>query len=177
MKKVYLWLRDHIFFLTALGLLAFIPLYPKFPLLDIVSTWVYIRLEDFLVVIAALFLGISVLRTRGKALQTPLTVPIMGYWVVGLVSLIVAVVFLGKSIPNFFPHLALLHYLRRIEYMGVFFVAFLALVHKPARLKYVIWVLVATVIAITVYGVGQKFLGWPAFLTMNEEFAKVLPLR
>ncbi len=177
MKKVYHWLREHILLCTALGLLAFIPLYPKFPLLDIVSTWVYIRLEDFLVALAVVFLGSSVVISKGKSLRTPLTIPIVSYWLVGLISLIFAVVFLGKSIPNFFPHLALLHYLRRIEYMVVFFVAFLAIVHKPARLKYVIWVLVVTVIAITVYGVGQKFLGWPAFLTMNEEFAKGLPLR
>lgn len=177
MKKVYHWLSNNIILFIALGLLAFIPLYPKFPLLDIVSTWVYIRLEDFLVAMAVFILGLTVLKSRGKALHTPLTVPIMLYWLVGLVSLSVAVLFLGKTIPHFFPHLAVLHYARRIEYMVVFFLAFLAIAGKPHRLNYVIWVLVVTVLAITVYGVGQKFLGWPAFLTMNEEFAKGLPLR
>ena len=60
--------------------------------------------------------------------------------------------------------------------MSVFFLAYASF--KPKRnLPAIIWVLLFTSVSIIIYGLGQKFLGWPAFLTMNEEFAKGIPLR
>ena len=40
-----------------------------------------------------------------------------------------------------------------------------------------LWTLIGSYLLIILYGYGQKFLGFPAFLTMNEEFAKGIPLR
>lgn len=154
----------------------FIPLYPKLPILDIFGTWVYIRLEDFLVGIAVLFLGITVVWKK-ESLKTPLTLPIVGYWLVGLVSTAVAVIFIFPALSNLFPHIALLHYFRRIEYMVLFFLAFAVITRKKKLLHLVIAALVVTGIAIVLYGLGQKYAGWPAFSTMNEEFAKGVPLR
>src|SRR3989344_3555532 len=86
MKKIVSWISDNVLFVETIFLLAFIPLYPKLPLLDIKNTWVYIRAEDFVV----LFVLLSML--------------------------------------------------------------------------------------IVLYGFGQKYLGFPAYLTMNEEFAKGAPI-
>jgi hypothetical protein len=96
---------------------------------------------------------------------------------VGLIILIYSILFIGPTISGFFPHLAVLHYLRRIEYMSLFFVGYYALAKKPKLLPAVIWTLALTSLGIIIYGIGQKFYGFPAFLTMNEEFAKGVPLR
>ena len=55
MKKAYLWLTSNIGAVAVLFLLAFIPLYPKLPLINVIRTFVYIRLEDFIV---ALVIGV-----------------------------------------------------------------------------------------------------------------------
>lgn len=176
MKKLIAWCKEYWLLISGCALLAFIPLYPKLPLLDVFQTWVYIRLEDFLV---ALVLGGVVLMLWRQKLfpKSPLTVPIVVYWLVGLLSLVVAVFSEQTPLSEFKPHLGLLHFLRRIEYMGLFFIGYFAVMKKPRSLHTVVWTLVITTVAIVAYGFGQKLFGFPAFLTMNEEFAKGLPLR
>lgn len=174
MKKLINWCKKEWLVLSAAFLLAFIPLYPKLPLLDVVQTWVYIRLEDFLVAIVLLCVGILAVR-RKIDLKTPLTVPIIVYWVVGLLSVLVGMVIVKN--PDFIPHIAFLHLFRRIEYMGMFFVGFYAVYKNPKALSVLLWTLVLATALVVLYGIGQKFNGWPAFLTMNEEFSKGIPLR
>lgn len=176
MPKLLNWCKSYWLLTATCFLLAFIPLYPKLPLFDIVQTWVYIRIEDFLVAIVLGGLFVDIIITK-KKLDTPLTKPLVAYWAVGAVATLCAVLFLRNAILNFFPHLALLHFMRRIEYMGLYFVGFYALAKKPKLLPWVIGTLALTLCIVIIYGVGQKFLGWPAFLTMNEEFSKGLPLR
>ncbi|MBU1326627.1 hypothetical protein KKG44_01445 [Patescibacteria group bacterium] len=176
MQKLFAWCKQYWLIVTGCLLLAFIPLYPKLPLLDVFQTWVYIRLEDFLVAIAMLLLVLMLWRQKLFP-NTPLTIPIIIYWLVGLVSLTVAVVSVHPALSEFRPHLGMLHFLRRIEYMGLFFIGYFAFVKKPKKVSAVIWTLVVTTLLIVAYGFGQKFLGFPAFLTMNEEFSKGIPLR
>jgi len=176
MKKLFDWFSTNGLYVLALFLLAFIPLYPKLPLIDIVQTWVSIRLEDFFVAFACLILAGIKIRER-KGIQTPLNIPFLIYFVVAGISLLNALIFIRPSIPTqLLPHLAVLHFLRRFEYISVFFLAFEAFRKKP-NLMGVIAVLSGTYILVLLYGVGQKFFGFPAFLTMNEEFAKGIPLR
>ncbi|MCJ7826077.1 hypothetical protein MUP56_00470, partial [Patescibacteria group bacterium] len=176
MKKLYDWFSNTGLYGIALFLLAFIPLYPKLPLIDIVQTWAYIRLEDFFVAFACIILLVIKLRER-KFPQTPLNIPILVYFAIAGISLVNALLFIFPQYPTqLFPHLALLHYLRRVEYFSVFFIAFEAFRKKP-KFWGVIGVLSLTYLLVLLYGVGQKFFGFPAFLTMNEEFAKGVPLR
>jgi len=174
MEKLLKWLDRHILEILVCFLLIFIPLYPKFPLIDIKHTWVYIRLEDFFV---ALTVGIWLIQLARKkvSLKTPLTIPIFVYWLVGGISLAHAVFVLSGKMPHFFPHLGLLHYLRRIEYMVLFFVA-AATVGNLKIVRWYLGIIGITLFFVCFYGFGQKFLGFPAFLTMNEEFSKGLPL-
>lgn len=176
MQKLIHWCREQWILLVTCFLIAFIPLYPKLPLFDIVQTWVYVRIEDMIV---ALVGAVFVLMLWRKKLfpQTALTTPIIVYWIVGFTSLVFSVFVIGPKLFGYFPHLAALHFLRRIEYMGLFFVGYYAIAKKPAYLAAIIWTLAITALAIILYGVGQKFMGFPAFLTMNEEFAKGIPLR
>lgn len=178
--KVLKWVSENILFVITLFLLAFIPLYPKLPILNVQHTWVYVRLEDFL--ISAVVLIWFVLLVRKKAtFKTPLTIPIIIFWSVGLISVVYAINFIFPYIANVFPNIALLHYLRRIEYISLFFIAFSA-VRNKRFVPVLTAVLTVTLLLVTAYGFGQRgiLVGWehrfPAFSTMNEEFAKGIPL-
>jgi hypothetical protein len=163
---------------------AFIALYPKLPSVHITRTWVYIRLEDFFICFITLFWVILVIRKKVK-LSFPLGWSIIAYWVVGLASLIVSLIFFGPHIAGFFPKIAALQYGRRIEYMILFFVAFSTIRSVKDVWQYVV-ALCSTVFAFVVYALGQHFYVYfphifshfcfPSFQTGNEEFAKGIPL-
>ncbi len=163
---------DHALPIAALVLLVFIPLYPKFPALDVPGTYVKVRVDDFLVA-AALFLTLlKFLINRQKAMKVGINRAIILYWVVGGVSLLGAIF----SLQLVFPHLAILHFLRRIEYMGLFFLGFFTLRKKKEFDVFLNGLFLATFL-VFIYGLGQKFFGWPVVSTMNEEFSKGMLLR
>lgn len=173
--KLFKWISDNILFLFSLFLLAFIPLYPKIPAIDIQHTWVYIRAEDFVVALTML-IWVVLLFKKKITLKTPLTLSILLFWLVGGISTIHGLFVIFPSLDNIYPNLALLNYLRRIEYLSLFFIGFSAIRDKKV-IPYVISILVITLLIVVGYGVGQKFYGFPAFLTMNEEFAKGIPIK
>ncbi len=157
-------------FLETLFLLAFIPLYPKIPLVDIKNTWVYVRVEDFIV--GVVLLSWFWLLVKGKVnLKTPLTIPIFIFWIIGAIATIHGVVLIFPTLANVFPNVALLAYLRHIEYLSLFFIAYEGMREKKS-LHIVAGVVIATLLGVIAYGFGQKYLNFPAYLTMNEEFAK-----
>ncbi len=173
-SKFFSWFDKHLLEIGVSFLLFFIPLYPKLPLVDVSNTWVYVRLEDVLVAAVVGFWLIQLWR-RKVTFKPPLVIPIGVYWLVGGISVLFSLIFLRTHLANFFPHLAILHYLRRIEYMILFFVA-ASTIKDIKRVKRYLLVAAVALGAVCLYGFGQKFLGWPAFLTMNEEFAKGVPL-
>ncbi|MDO8658571.1 MAG: O-antigen ligase family protein [Candidatus Levybacteria bacterium] len=173
--KIFKWVGNNILFLITLFLLIFIPLYPKLPVLDIMHTWVYIRAEDFIVTLV-LFLWIFLILTKKITLKTPLTLPIMLFWIIGLISTIHGILLIFPKLDNVFPNVAFLSYLRRIEYVSLFFISYSGIKDKRS-IPYITIVLAITLILVAVYGIGQKFFGFPAYLTMNEEFAKGIPIR
>ena len=175
MRKLIDWFKTHVLQIAVGFLLFFIPLWPKVPLLDVSHTWVYIRVEDF-VVLAVDLLWLVLMLFKRVSLKTPLTLPIFLFWIIGAISTIHSVLLILPGLAGVFPNVALLSYLRRIEYMSLFFIAYSAVKDKQI-VPYVIGVLTITLLFVFAYGVGQKFLGFPAFLTMNEEFAKGIPIR
>jgi hypothetical protein len=176
MKKLLRLFDKNILLVISLFLLAFIPLYPKLPLIHVIRTWVYIRLEDFLIAFGVCILAIQLVRKK-ITLKTPLSIPIALYWLIGLISLVFSMLFIGPHLQGYFPHIAVLYYIRHIEYMLLFFLAFFALKDRPKILPWFALILSLTILGVSIYGVGQKYIGWPAFSTMNEEFAKGVPLR
>lgn len=173
--KIFRWLGGNLLFLITLFLLIFIPLYPKLPLIDIQHTWVYIRAEDFIVVLT-LMLWIILMLCKKTTFRTPLTIPIMLFWIVGAISTLHGILLIFPTLGDVFSNVALLSYLRRIEYVSLFFVAYSGMRDKRF-IPYIVAVLAMTLFCVIGYGFGQKYLGFPAFLTMNEEFAKGIPLR
>lgn len=158
--------------LAVIVLFIFIPLYPKFPLVNIPGTYVAIRIEDLLVALIVLFWaiweivrGLPVLRDRVSQL-------ILLYLAIGGLSLLSAIL-ITKNIS---PHLALFHWLRRVEYMSLFFVAY-ASVKGLRNVKSYSWAILIATVGVIIYGLGQKFFAWPVVSTMNEEFSKGLLLQ
>ena len=144
------WISDNILFIFTLFLLAFIPLYPKFPLLDLPNTWVYIRVEDFIVAAAVIVWALQVIRKKAT-IRTPLTIPILIFWGIGGISLLYAILFIFPTVANVFSNVALFHFLRKIEYLSVFFIAYSSIRNKT-YFRYVVAVLSITLLAVVVYG-------------------------
>ena len=152
-------------------LLIAIPLYPKFPIINIPDTYVAIRLEDFLIAIVTL---VWLIKYQSKIIgffQQPITKLIAIFWLIGLISLISALL-ITQTIE---PHIALFHTLRRIEYMIVFLIT-LSTIKSTIDIKYYLQVIFLTAFLIFVYGLGQKFFQFPIISTMNQEYSKGLAL-
>lgn len=174
-KRTSLLISKNLLLILTLFLLAFIPLYPKLPIVDVTNTWVYIRVEDFIVA-GVLTLWIFLVLLKKVKLKTPLTVPILIFWLVGAISTFHGVLILFPTLANVFSNVALLSFFRRIEYIALFFIAYTSIRDKRFIYPF-ISVLAITLVLIVLYGMGQRLLGFPAFLTGNEEFAKGIPLR
>ncbi len=110
------------------------------------------------------------------AWKTPLTIPIALYAVVGLLSVISAVVF-THTVPAQLLHIGKtsLHFFRYLEYFSIYFILVSAIKTKE-HFKIIIAVIAVTLICITFYGIGQKYWYWPVYSTMNREFAKGIRL-
>jgi hypothetical protein len=174
-KRAFSWVKSNLLFVETLVLLAFIPLYPKIPLIGVTNTWVYIRAEDFLI-FGVLLSWLALLVRKKISLRTPLTFPILIYWLIGIVATIHGILLIFPTISNVFPNVAFLSLLRHIEYLSLFFIAYQGM--KDRKLLYtLITAVILTLLAIIGYGFGQKYFGFPAFLTGNEEFAKGIPIQ
>lgn len=173
--KILKWIVNNFLFVLTIFLLAFIPLYPKLPLLDVVNTWVYVRAEDFIIALVVL-MWVALLILKKVSLKTPLTIPILVFWIIGGLSTLHGVLLIFPTLSDVFSNVAILSLLRRIEYIFLFFFAF-ASVRDKKSLLYIIYALGIVLTLVSLYGFGQKFLGFPAYLTMNEEFAKGIPIQ
>src|SRR5581483_531308 len=93
-------------------LVVFIPLYPKLPSVHINNTWVYIRLEDFFIALAILIWLFELVRKK-ILLPKVISIPFTLYFISAFVSLVLSIIFVGPHLAEFFPHVALLSYIRR----------------------------------------------------------------
>lgn len=190
MKKLLKWHDSYTLKILVSFLILFTALYPKLPSVHIMRTWVYIRLEDFFILGTVLVWMIQLLRKK-VALPLFLASPIMLYWLVGFISVIFSIIFIAPNLTGFFPHVAILSFLRRIEYMVLFFVALSTIRTKDDVRDYFVTLSIA-IAAVFLYGLGQRYyiflwqansaffqknpFCFPSFQTGNEEFAKGLPL-
>lgn len=190
MRRLLTWLDKNILTVGVIIAILFIPLYPKLPSVHIIRTWVYIRLEDFLIAALGGIWLIQLIRRKVR-LPLPVGIPLVVYWISGLLTLIYSLLFVGPHLAGFFPHVAALEYLRRIEYMILFFIAFTTIRSIKDVKNYMITLGIALV-GILIYGFGQKYylnlwaafpsfftqhaFCFPSFQTGNEQFAKGIPL-
>ncbi len=163
-------------FVASLVLVAFIPVYPKLPLFDIIPGYIVrVRIEDLLV-FSTILLYIIQLQRKKISLKSPITPWIGWYTVAGFCSLVSGLLIVG-SIPIEPLHIAksFLHYLRYIEYFSLFFILFTA-VKSKLHAKILTGILLAGLLIIGMYGVGQRYWYWPVYSTMNREFSKGIRL-
>lgn len=162
MLKLSNWLKY-----LALTVLLVIPLYPKFPLFGVGGTYVSIRAEDFLMAIVMLGVGVAILKNFKAWITDPITVALIIFWAVGLLS-VLSGVFITQTTPL---QLGFLHWGRRIEYMAAFFLGLYAVKSKVDVTFFVKCILVV-ITYVFIFGLGQKYLYWPVISTQNYEVSK-----
>ena len=175
-KKLSRWFDENFLFIFSTFLLAFIPLYPKIPLFDIIPGYIVrVRFEDILIAVAGLFWVIQIIRKK-TTWKSPLTKLISTYALVGLFSLLSAV-FIIHTIPLELIHIgkSSLHLLRYLEYFFLFILMYSS-INTQKQAKTIIWSILTTVFLISFYGLGQKYWYWPVYSTMNREFSKGIRL-
>ncbi|MBU1200636.1 O-antigen ligase family protein [Patescibacteria group bacterium] len=152
-------------------ILIFTPLYPKFPLFFLPFSTVAIRAEDLLIA-TAIFILILVYKKNLQKNLPPITYQILVYWGVGLLSVASAILIT----QNVNPLLTILHFLRRVEYMSLFFMFYyLGSIGKKNR-RFFLKMLLLPVIGVFIYGIAQIYFRAPVISTMNAEFSKGVAL-
>jgi hypothetical protein len=190
MGKLWNFFKENLLKIGISFLIIFIPWYPKLPSVHIVHTWVYIRFEDFFIL---LVVAIWLLQLVFKRVKLPPKIwsAIGFYWLAGFLSLLFSLVFIAPHLLNFFPSVAALYYVRHIEYLILFFVAF-STIRSVKDLRDYLIIFGVAVVGFCLYAIGQRFyldlwaafpkffekysFCFPSFQTGNEEFAKGIPL-
>lgn len=167
MKKLFTWLDNNILKILLVGYIFFIPLFPKLPFQMIDYTYIAIRYEDFFVALVYFVFFIQLLRKRVSLNRTYLILFIL-FWLSTFISFV-----LGFYVQHtiIIRNVGFLNALRRIEYMSIFFV-FAASIKSRKDIVFYVRLILSTIAIVTLYGLGQKYLGWPAVQTMNPEYAK-----
>ncbi len=154
------------------AMLLAIPIYPKFPFITVPGTYVSIRIEDFMILVVV---GLWVIRFAGDyktILKNRVAQAVVIFWVVTFVS-VVSAIFLTKTVDY---HVVILHWIRRIEYMVMFFIG-LTTVRSKKDIEFYIKTIFIVIFTVFIFGVGQKFLDWPIITTQNQEYSKGIALR
>jgi hypothetical protein len=177
MKKILAWLDHNLLTVLTGILIVMIPLYPKIPLAELIQGYIVrLRLEDLLVLFTCLVWFVQLLRRKVAVSKNILGKLIFAYIFAGLLSSLSAL-FLLHTVPFEKAHVLKLgfHWFRRIEYFSLFFVTYSAI---RSRKDVILFLKIAllTLTGVVIYGMGQKYLYWPAFSTMNREFSKGVKL-
>ncbi|MDO8639148.1 MAG: O-antigen ligase family protein [Candidatus Daviesbacteria bacterium] len=170
MQKFYL-IFNKISFWAILILLVFIPLYPKFPLINVANTYVAIRIEDIFILLVLFIWFFGHYKKIKNYLSQTIFQSFLLFWIIGGLSLFSAL-FVTYFI---FPNIAILHWFRRIEYMSLFIVAATSISNQN-QVKLFTKVLFAVTLLVILYGFGQIWLDFPVISTTNKEFSKGLVL-
>lgn len=161
------WVDDNILKLFVFFYIFFIPLYPKLPLKGINYTYIAIRWEDILIGIMVLVFCIQLVR-RKFTLNRTFVLSIGLFWLAIFASFYFTA-FIQKTLV--YHQLGFLNTARRVEYLIIFFIVG-ATIRSKRDLYVYLDLLCFVALIVGVYGLGQKFLGWPAVQTMNPAYAK-----
>ena len=173
MKKLLAWLDKNLLTLLTGILIVAIPLYPKIPLGELIEGYIVrLRLEDLLILFTFIVWLIQLARRRITIPKNKVARAIYIYLAVAILSVLSAL-FVTNTVPMIRAHVfkLIFHLLRRIEYFSLFFIAYSA-IRSRRDLKLFIKIILATLVGVIIYGVGQKYFYFPAFSTMNREFSK-----
>ena len=165
--KLLRWIDENLIKLLVFGFIFIAPLYPKFPLKFIDYTYIAVRLEDLYIVGFFILFLIQLIRKK-ITLNKKFLFLILAFWAAAFISFLYGS-FVQQTI--IYKHLGFLHFARRVEYMVIFLMAASTIRSRKDFLFYFYSLIIALTITV-LYGLGQKFIGFPAVQTMNPEFAK-----
>lgn len=157
------------------AVLVIVPLFPKFPFIEVPGVSVSVRLEDFLVLALGIITLIKIIPNIRDYLKDKVVVAFLIFFGIGTVSLIGGV-FITQTVVL---SVGVLHLIRRIEYAVPLFAA-LALFKKgqaKTNLDFYLRILMLDVVVTFLYGLGQRYLYLPVIVTQNEEYSKGVALR
>lgn len=165
--------RPNLLRIAVVVLAVAVPLIPKFPIFNVPGTYVAIRIEDFLLAAFGVLWFLYFWPKRKEFFTDILNIAILFYLIVIGASFLSALLITHSVVP----HIAFLHWIRRIEYFLPFFIASLAMTSYREVYITLRFLFAAGFIAV-LYGVGQLYFGLPVISTANEEFSKglLLPL-
>jgi hypothetical protein len=122
LKQFLAWFDVHGLFLMSSFLIAFIPLFPKIPIFDVLPGYIVrARPEDLLILITAIIWLKDAYKKRFQVKSTYFWLVIL-YSISGLISILLATILI-QSIPAQVLHLgkSTLHLFRYLEYFALFF--------------------------------------------------------
>jgi hypothetical protein len=167
MNNIFNWFKDRAPYIATLILIFVIPLYPKFPLRSVGGTYVAIRLIDIIVGTSILICFISQALKGFPLLKSRIFKLFLIYWLVTFIANLS-----GLKITDTVPlKISFLHWLRRIEYMSLFFIGYQSIKTEKDLNDIKVFVGLA-LFGVFFFGFGQKYLHFPVISTMNEEFSK-----
>ncbi len=154
------------------AILIAVPIYPKFPFLNVPGIYVSIRVEDFLILIVTLA---WVARNYTN---------IANLWknsIIRAVALFLVATFLATFIGIVFLHtasflVALLEWGRRVEYLMGFIIG-LTSIKSIKDIEFYVKCIIVVLAIVFAFGLGQKYLGAPVITTQNQEYSKGIALR
>lgn len=82
------------------AILLIIPIYPKFPFIDIPKTHVFIRLEDFLILLAGLVVLYFASKNIKKFLKDKINYSVLIFLVIGLISVASSILVTKTTSPT-----------------------------------------------------------------------------
>ncbi len=172
LKTLLVTINNNLLFILSTFLLAFIPLFPKIPLFDILPGYIVrVRIEDFIILLTSL-VWLRDAYQKKFSWNTSYLWLIVAYIVIGATSIILATSLL-LSIPSELLHIgkSSLHLFRYIEYFSLFFFLYSSIQTKK-QIKVILTTIVITLILVISYGFGQEYLHFPLYSTMNREYSK-----
>lgn len=153
-------------------LILFIPLYPKFPLINFTGIYVALRLDDIVISIAIFVWIIYQIKNRFPVLKEKITYLFLAYFIAISISTVIAIFIYQTTSTS----ILLLHLFRRFEYISIFFITIEALKNKN-DINFTYFSLLLSILGIAIYGYGQRYYNFPIVSTMNEEFSRGQLLR
>lgn len=154
------------------AILIIVPLYPKFPFINIPGVYVSIRIEDFLILFVFI---LWLVKNKNKVLdlwKNPIIRSIVIFLIVGFLATFSGIFFVRTATPL----IGLLEWARRGEYLIGFFIAFSSL-KSQKDLEFYVKCIGISLVIIFLIGIAQKYFAFPVITTQNSEYSKGIALR
>lgn len=154
------------------AILIAVPLYPKFPFLQVPGIYVSIRIEDFLILVVSVLWFLNNISNLSKLWKNSVVRAIVLFLAVTLLATLSGIIFLHTTSAL----IGILQWGRRVEYFMGFFIAITS-IKSRVDIEFYVKCIGLVLILVFVYGVAQKYFGAPVITTQNEEYSKGIALR